>query len=381
MGAMGPTTAARPRAVRILATLGPASADLSVIGAMIAAGMDAVRINCSHGEPRGRAAASRAARDAATRLGAPLAVLFDIAGPKLRVHNVAAEGMDLAAGDRVKLVGPGRVDVRPGETVLALTFEPAALVCRRGDRVLLDDGRIAGRVVERRADDVVVEVERGDVLGARKAVCFPDSRLRLPALGRRDRADLRRAAAAGADAVALSFVERAADVLAARRLLPPATAVVAKIERAAAVENLEELLDVADGVMVARGDLGVELPLDLLPLVQKDIIDAANQRDVPVICATEMLESMTVAHRPTRAEATDVANAVLDGADAVMLSGETATGRDPVAAVAVMAAIVASTEASRRFAHCHPQRAAIHPRRRHPWFLAPSDGAAVRASA
>jgi pyruvate kinase len=348
---------------------------------MVAAGMDAVRINCSHGDPVSRASASRVARDVAARLRRPLAVLFDIAGPKLRVTGMPPDGVHLIEGNSVELVGPRHHNGGADLNVLMLSFEPAATRSRGGDRVLLDDGRIAGRVVHVRDQTVVVEVERGGILHPRKAVCFPDSRLHLPALGRRDRADLRRAAAAGADGVALSFVERAADIVTARRLLPDATMVVAKIERARAVENLSELLDAADGVMVARGDLGVELPLEDLPLVQKDIIEAANLRDVPVICATEMLESMTVSHRPTRAEATDVANAVLDGADAVMLSGETATGMDPVAAVSTMAAIVAATEASRRFARCQPDRAAVHPMRFHPDFLAPAEPLSFRASA
>ncbi|MFN8180102.1 MAG: pyruvate kinase [bacterium] len=328
------------RRTKIVATLGPASSDPAMLDRLVAAGVDVFRLNYSHGTPEGHAAVAAAVREAALRAGREVALLQDLGGPKIRTGEIdGGETLELFDGAEV-LLGRDAGPVRPGRlttTLPALVDELAP-----GERVLLRDGRILLRVVSREGDAVRLRVERGGTLVSRSGVNLPDTRLSVPSLEPKDASDLAHGLDLGADITALSFVRRAADLAPPREIAQRRGRdlfLVAKIEKPEAVENLDAILEKADAVMVARGDLGVEIPAEDVPLVQKRIIHAANARRVPVITATQMLESMVESPVPTRAEASDVANAILDGTDAVMLSAETATGRYPEEAVRTMVRI------------------------------------------
>ncbi|HLI27314.1 MAG TPA: pyruvate kinase [Chloroflexota bacterium] len=340
---------------KIVATLGPATSTPERIGALIDAGVDVFRLNFSHGTPAEHAAVYQAVREQAAARDAPVAVLQDLQGPKIRVGPLAHGGpLVLREGTTVTLT------TRPGvvghDAVIPVTYEALARDVRRGDRILLDDGLLELRVESVQAPDVTTTVVVGGELWPHKGVNLPGVPLSTPALTPKDREDLRRGLQLGVDYVALSFVRRADDVLLARQYLAdlqarePAVArravpLIAKLEKPEAIEHLDAILGVADGVMVARGDLAVELSAEEVPPLQKRIIHQANVHGKPVITATQMLQSMVEHPRPTRAEASDVANAVLDGSDAVMLSAETAVGRYPVEAVRAMARIAAAAEA------------------------------------
>src|SRR3989440_11306052 len=326
------------RRTRIVCTIGPSSISPQVMRSMIQSGMDVARLNFSQGDADTHREAAANVREASEAVGRPVALLGDLQGPKIRTGTVDGTFQKLVRGRTIELVGgqrrePNQIEVSHIELVHAL---------RPGDRVLLDDGRIelAVRAVEDgRAEASVV---RGGLLGERKGVSVPGRPLPLPALTDKDLEDLRLAMELDVDYLALSFVRRPEDILACQehvsshqRQIP----VIAKLEKLEAIRNLSKILEVADAVMVARGDLGVELKLGDLPAVQKDVIDRANRAGVPVITATEMLESMVTSNRPTRAEASDVANAIWDGTDAVMLSQETSIGAHPVEAVRAMARI------------------------------------------
>jgi pyruvate kinase len=326
------------RRTRIVCTIGPSSASPHVLRAMVQAGMDVARLNFSHGDAESHRAAADAVREAAEDVGRPVALLGDLQGPKIRTGPVEGTFERLVRGRQVALVGghrlaPDQIEVSHVELVQAL---------RPGDRVLLDDGRIelAVRAVDDgRADASVV---RGGLLGGRKGISVPGRALQLPALTEKDLQDLKLAMELEVDYLALSFVRKPEDILTCQQLISVhnrSVPVIAKLEKLEAIRNLGKILEVADAVMVARGDLGVELKLGELPAVQKDVIDHANRAGVPVITATEMLESMVTSNRPTRAEASDVANAIWDGTDAVMLSQETSVGAHPVEAVRAMARI------------------------------------------
>ncbi len=325
------------RDTKILATLGPASAGPAQVRALVRAGADGVRINMSHlpAEALGRWAAM--ARQAAADEQAPLAVVVDLAGPKLRAGTLPA----------------GRLELRPGdEPVLGRDLPvtvPAVLNdIRPGQRILLDDGRMELEALAVGAAGLRTRVRVGGVLVSGKGINLPDTDLRLPAMTPADRVALAAACAAEADYVSLSFVQRPEDVREARAAAQGAGGAVprliAKIEKPAAVERFPEILEAADGIMVARGDLGVEVPPERLPVLQKRFIAAANAAGKTIVTATQMLESMIHNPRPTRAEASDVANAVWDGTDAAMLSGETAVGSYPVEAVRMMRAIITEAE-------------------------------------
>lgn len=331
------------RRTRIVATLGPATDRPGVLEALVRDGLDVVRINFSHGsaeEPCERIA--RARRLAATR-PEPLAVLADLPGPKLRVRLPAA--LELCPGQEVA------VALTPDAAADIHITEPEALeALSPGQRVLLDDGRLQLRATRRAGDRVILTVQVGGALLPHKGLNLPDTPLSMPAVTERDREALAVAAAAEVDWLALSFVRgpKAADELrAAARTVGLDVPVLAKIERPEAVERAAEIIAAFDGIMVARGDLGVEIPLERVPRVQKQLIAAARAAGKPVITATDMLDSMRANPRPTRAEASDVANAVYDGTDAVMLSGETAVGQYPIEAVAYMGRIVCEAEADR----------------------------------
>jgi len=312
---------------------------------MVGAGMDVARLNFSHGDAETHRAAAANVREAAEAAGRPIALLGDLQGPKIRTGSLGTSFKRLVRGRRVGLVaspsGGSRHLPINGEDI-AVSHVELIQALRPGDRVLLDDGRIelsVRGVEDGRAEASVV---RGGLLGERKGVSVPGRPLAMPALTEKDLSDLKLAVELGVDYIALSFVRRPEDLLACQQQLSGlncSVPVIAKLEKLEAIRNLSAILEVADAVMVARGDLGVELKLGDLPAVQKDVIDRANRAGVPVITATEMLESMVTSNRPTRAEASDVANAIWDGTDAVMLSQETSVGAHPVEAVRAMARI------------------------------------------
>jgi pyruvate kinase len=334
------------RKTKIVCTLGPASQDPKVMEALMRAGMNVARINMSHGTHAGHAKVIRGLRRVSKRLGVELAILLDLQGPKIRVGRMQGDRVELKEGAEIVLTS--QTVLGTSERV-STAYKNLPKDCSPGDPILLDDGKLRLRVLAVRGTEVRARVEVGGWLKNNKGMNLPGVALSTPSVTAKDMEDLRFGLAQGVDYVALSFVRHPDDVLKVKRSIAKAgksTPVVAKIEKPEALEHLRGITRVADGIMVARGDLGVELDLDKVPLIQKEIIAMANANKALVITATQMLESMTDAPSPTRAEASDVANAILDGTDAVMLSGETAAGKYPVEACATMAAICASTEAS-----------------------------------
>jgi len=327
------------RRTKIVATLGPATANASTIGALLHAGTNVVRINASHGTPELRAEWIAAARRAAESLATPVAVLLDLQGPRIRVGDLP-HPRELTPGQQVVFAPE---EVARGDE-LPTTYDGLATDARVGSRILLNDGLLSVEVTGVDAPRVRGRVIDGGMLTAHKGMNLPGLHVSAPALTEKDREDVQDAVRAGVDYLALSFVRRAEDIEELRGLVPNTIKLVAKIEKATALENLERIVAAADAVMVARGDLGVELPFEQVPLVQKRLISEANQQGRPVITATQMLESMVHAPRPTRAEASDVANAILDGTDAVMLSAETAVGQYPLEAVRAMDRIIREME-------------------------------------
>jgi pyruvate kinase len=340
------------RNAKIVCTLGPATEDRDAIRDLADAGMTVARINSSHGTREERAALIEHAKAVDDETDKPVAVMVDLQGPEIRTGETA-EPIDLPTGAELSFVESGTVTAdRIGLTADISRVEP-------GDRVLLDDGRIETEVTRVEGDVVHARVASGGQLGSHKGVNVPGVDLDVDIVTEKDRKDLALAVEAGADFVAASFVRDAEDVLAVGRAIEDLDAelpVVAKIERADAVSHLDEIIGAAQGVMVARGDLGVELPMEDVPLIQKRIISKSQAAGVPVITATEMLDSMVEQARPTRAEASDVANAVLDGTDAVMLSAETAVGAHPTRVVETMDRIIREIEASQEYADIIEQR-------------------------
>ncbi|MDQ6876101.1 MAG: pyruvate kinase [Candidatus Dormibacteraeota bacterium] len=331
------------RRTRIVCTIGPSSASPAVLRNLVKAGMDVARLNFSHGDRATHRQAAIDVRAAAQDADRPVALLGDLQGPKIRTGTLDAAFQRLVRGRRVFLVGAPR----EAENEIEVSHPELVDALRNGDRVLLDDGRIELVVRNRTPGRADCSVVRGGLLGERKGVSVPGRPLPMPALTEKDIEDLKLAVELGVDFLALSFVRQPEDVLACQRHLADLNCraqVIAKLEKLEAIRNLNKILEVADAVMVARGDLGVELKLGELPAVQKDVIDRANRAGVPVITATEMLESMVTSTRPTRAEASDVANAIWDGTDAVMLSQETSVGAHPVDAVRAMARICLSAQ-------------------------------------
>jgi pyruvate kinase len=332
------------RHTRIVATVGPASATRDVLAQMLAAGVDVFRLNFSHGTHASHAATLRLIREVSSAARRHVAVMQDLSGPKIRTGPLADGPLALREGDELR-IGAGEGPSAPGRIFTAYAELIAA--ARPGDRLLLDDGRIELRVVGREAGELAAVVVNGGTLGAHKGINAPGIPLPASALTGKDARDLRFGLEIGVDFVALSFVQTAEDVLRAREVMADAgrvVPVIAKIERPAAVQNLREILDVSLGVMVARGDLGLEMPLEQVPRVQKAIIRQARMRGRPVIVATQVLESMRVDPRPTRAEVSDAAHAVDEGVDGIMLAGETAIGAHPVRAVETLAAVIADAE-------------------------------------
>jgi pyruvate kinase len=333
---------------RIVATIGPASRSEATLRALVDAGMDVARLNLSHGEPAGHAEVIATLRRVADAAGRRVAILADLPGPKLRIGRFASEPVELRPGEPFTLSANEETgDVRR----VSVSFRSLPEVVHPGDRLSLADGTVQLQVERVRGTDVACTVVVGGELRSRKGLNLPGIDLGVRAFTEHDRALLAFALDHGVDAVSQSFVEGAADVEAVRQAASARGRqpfVVAKIERARALERLDEILDAADGVMIARGDLGVEVAIERIAVIQKDIMRRANRRGRPVITATQLLESMTTNRIPTRAEATDVANAILDGTDCVMLSGESAIGRFPVESVAMLGRIAAATEPTRR---------------------------------
>ncbi|MDB5697068.1 MAG: pyk [Sphingomonas bacterium] len=326
----------RTRKVRVLATLGPASNTPEMIEALYRAGADAFRLNMSHGDQAGKLPVIAAIRALEKKYHRPTTILADLQGPKLRVGKFTDGTVTLATGSRFVLDR----SPEPGDaTRVELPHREIFAAVQTNARLLLDDGKLVLRVVEHDADRIVTTVEVGGKLSDNKGLNVPDVVVPVPALTEKDRRDLDWAVQAGVDWIALSFVQRPEDLMEARTLIGGKAALLAKIEKPAAIDRLEEIVEQCDGVMVARGDLGVELPPQSVPPLQKRIIEVSRRLGRPVIVATQMLESMITSPSPTRAEVSDVATAIYDGADAIMLSAESAAGDWPVEAVAMMNAI------------------------------------------
>ena len=335
-----------PKRTKIIATIGPASSSPAVIAKLIHAGMDAARLNFSHGERKDHITRIRLIRQASISVGKPIAIIQDLQGPKLRVGNMQNDGVALKRGAIVTLTAKKVVGT---SSLISITYSRLAKDLRPGDTVLFDDGRLELRVLRRSGSGLQCKVIRGGTLKSHKGVNLPGANLTLPSLSPKDRQDILFGIGRGVDYIALSFVRSASDIEATRSFIRKAGAdipIIAKIEKPEAIRNLDEIIQAADGIMVARGDLGVEMSPEQVPLLQKLIIRACNDAEKPVITATQMLESMIENPQPTRAEASDVANAILDGTDCVMLSGETAVGKHPVQAISVMARIAVQAETS-----------------------------------
>ena len=341
------------RRTKIVATIGPASANSETLAALIAAGMDGARLNLSHGTQEDHARSAQLLREAEAAADRPIALIADLQGPKLRVGDLG-EDVELADGGSVVIAGEDAAQADD------LPVSPAVLgsVLQPGNDILIDDGLVKLRVVKVERGRARCDVIVGGVVRAHKGVNVPGVPLPIPSLTRKDLDDLDAALDFGVDYVALSFVRSAADVKTLRTLIEARSSqawVIAKIEKAEAVAALDAILEEAHGVMVARGDLGVEIGAAEVPLLQKRIIHHALERAKPVITATQMLESMIHSPEPTRAEASDIANAILDGTSAIMLSGETAIGDHPVEAVAVMDRIALAVEPHLGYRHETPQ--------------------------
>ncbi|WGW13767.1 pyruvate kinase [Saxibacter everestensis] len=332
------------RRAKIVATLGPATSSYEHLRALVAEGLDVARFNLSHGDHATHEEIYRSVRRAAADSGRAVGVLLDLQGPKIRLARFADGPVVLNTGDTFTIT----INDVPGDKdIVGTTHKSLPRDVNVGDPLLIDDGRIRLRATEVTATDVVTTVEIAGTVSNNKGLNLPGVAVSVPALSEKDEDDLRWGLRMGFDMVALSFVRNASDVDRVHAIMAEegrVVPVIAKIEKPQAVENLSEIVDAFDGIMVARGDLGVELPLEQVPIVQKDAITLARQRAKPVIVATQMLESMISEARPTRAEASDCANAVLDGADALMLSGETSVGKYPIEAVRTMARIIESTE-------------------------------------
>ena len=324
--------------------MGPAVESPEKVKELIDAGMNMARLNLSHGSYEEHQARLDSVRNAAKAAGRPVAILVDLQGPKIRLARFKAGPHDLARGDIFTITVD---DVEGTKERVGTTYKGLPGDCKAGDRILIDDGKVTVEVVEVKGNDVITKVIEPGAVSNNKGINLPGVAVSVPALSEKDIEDLRWGLRAGADFIALSFVRSAEDIKDVHKIMDEEgirVPVIAKIEKPQAVENLAEIVDAFDGIMVARGDLGVELPIEDVPLVQKQCVELARDMAKPVIVATQMLDSMITNSRPTRAEATDCANAVLDGADALMLSGETSVGEFAIEAVQTMARIIQKTE-------------------------------------
>jgi pyruvate kinase len=332
---------------KIVCTIGPASDSPEILEKMIRAGMNVARLNFSHGDFSGHKKVIENIRSAAQATGRRVAIMADLPGPKMRIDQFAHEPIDLKSGDKFTLTTR---DIIGNNEEVSVSFDRLPQVVKKGDVLFLNDGIIQLEVITANEKDVRCTVQVGGELRSRKGINFPGINLGISAFTDHDRHCLEFAMEQGVDAVSQSFVETAEDITAVRTAaaeLGHNPFIIAKIERAGALNQIDTILDAADGIMIARGDLGVEIPIERIAHVQKDLMSRAVLCGKPVITATQMLESMTTSNRPTRAEATDVANAILDGTDCVMLSGESAMGKYPVEAVTMLARIAAEIEPRR----------------------------------
>jgi pyruvate kinase len=343
---------------KIVATIGPASESPEMLQRLIRAGVNVARLNFSHGDFSQHAEVVRRLREAAKATGRRVAIMADLPGPKMRLGKIEPEPIQLAPGDKFTLTNE---DIVGNERRVSMSFEPLPRVVKAGNRLFLNDGLVQLVVDRVVGNDVECTVAVGGELRSRKGLNLPGIELGISAFTERDRECLEFALGVGVDAVSQSFVERAKDIEALRAAAKFGRVpfIIAKIERSDAIEHYDEILAAADGIMVARGDLGVEVPIEAIAHTQKVLITKANLAGKPVITATQMLESMISSRLPTRAEATDVANAILDGTDCVMLSGESAMGKFPEEAVMMLAKIAAFTEAHRVRAALAARRAAV----------------------
>ena len=340
---------------KIVATIGPASRSPEVIKQLLLAGMNVARLNFSHGTYADHAEQIRQLRAVSDELDLPLTLLQDLQGPKIRVGQLPADGIELEPGDTLTLVPAA--EQQPG--TITIDYPYLAEEATVGTQILLDDGLLELKVTAIQNNTVQCTVVIGGILKSRKGVNLPSLNLRLPSMTQKDKEDLAFGVEQGVDMISLSFVRTPEDVQGLKALLAAKGAdipVVAKLEKPQAIDNLEAIVNECDAVMVARGDLGVEMKPEKVPLIQKRIIRLCNQKGVPVITATQMLDSMTHSPRPTRAEASDVANAIIDGTDAVMLSGESAVGDYPVEAVKMLARIATDVEPEIDYPNFPPQK-------------------------
>ena len=335
------------RRTKIVCTIGPATATPDRVRELVVAGMDVARLNFSHGTRDDHKRVFQMVREAAAAEERAVGILADLQGPKIRLGTFADGPTEWQTGEEVRITVE---DCAGTHDRVSTTYKGLAQDARAGDRLLIDDGKVGLRVTEIDGDDVVCRVTEGGPVSNNKGLSLPGMNVSVPAMSEKDIADLEFALKLSVDVIALSFVRSPADIDGVHRIMDKVGVrlpVVAKLEKPEAVDNLEAIVLAFDGVMVARGDLGVELPLENVPLVQKRAIQIARENAKPVIVATQMLDSMITNSRPTRAEASDVANAVLDGADALMLSGETGVGKFPIKTVRTMATIIEATEADR----------------------------------
>lgn len=338
------------RKTKIVCTLGPATEDKAILKEMIQSGMDVARLNFSHGSHSRHRDMINKIKEIRKELGRPVALLLDTKGPEIRIKTFAGGRVFLREGNTFVLTTR---EVEGGENIVSVTYKDLPRDLEKGYRVLIDDGLVELRVEEIKGEDVICRVENGGELKDNKGVNLPGALVGLPAISEKDREDILFGIENDVDFIAASFTRKPEDILEVRRILEENGGghirIIAKIENQQGVDNLDGILEVADGIMVARGDLGVEIPTEGVPILQKEIIKKCNLMGKPVITATQMLDSMIRNPRPTRAEVADVANAVLDGTDAIMLSGETAAGKYPVEAIRTMARIAERAEESYKF--------------------------------
>ncbi|OJI06769.1 pyruvate kinase [bacterium CG10_46_32] len=337
---------------KIICTIGPATETAATLLKLVKAGMNCARLNFSHGTYDHHSLLIKNVRSVSKKLGQPIAIIQDLQGPRIRLGELPKDGIAVKRGDKVALVYEKHAKlaaVRAGMTVLPVQ-EPLGTMVKEGEVILIKDGLVVMRAIEVHGTMVVAKVEQGDVLTSNRGINLPESNLPDIVITSKDKKDVLFGLKEKVDWLALSFVRDAKDIKNLRKLLPKKGGyqprIIAKIERKEAVENFDEILEEADAIMIARGDLGIELPASEIPLLQKKFIEQARKASKPVIVATQMLESMTVNSRPTRAEVSDVANAVIDHADCLMLSGETSTGKYPVETCNMMADSITETEQS-----------------------------------
>lgn len=341
---------------KVIATLGPASAKQEVLAKMFQEGIDVCRLNFSHGNHEDHLKSIELINSLNASFSSNVAILADLQGPKLRIGEVENNAVDLVDGEEISFVN---TPCTGNKDRVYMSYERLAQDVEIGETILIDDGKIKLEVIETNKKDIVrMKIMNGGILSSKKGVNLPNTKVSLPSLTEKDMKDASFALEHGVDWIALSFVRTVSDILEIKELIKkskrPTAKVIAKIEKPEALNEIDQIIDMTDGIMVARGDLGVEVPFDKVPLIQKDIVSRCIQKSKPVIVATQMMESMITNFRPTRAEANDVANAVLDGADALMLSGETSTGKYPVEVVQSMQKIIDWTEKSYHYYRNNP---------------------------